>query len=175
MKKLTSKEKAIVKNLNSALYTVQYLEEWINNNDDIFSNAIGALTAMGAKGFYDAIQLQVKIQKKIRDEYMVSGICLALAEIASGAEIVEVLENAGITTNKNTVPGETRSPFVTSGIRVGSPALTARGMKGKEFEFIGNKIADVLSDISNSKLQAQVKEEVRDLAHRFIIYDRAMY
>ena len=97
MKKLTSKEKAIVKNLNSALYTVEYLEEWINNNDDVFSNAVGALTAMGAKGFYDAVQLQVKIQKKIRDEYMVSGICLALAEIASGAEIVEVLENAGIT------------------------------------------------------------------------------
>ena len=97
MKKLTSKEKAIVKNLNSALYTVQYLEEWINNNDDVFSNAVGALTAMGAKGFYDGVQLQVKIQKKIRDEYMVSGICLALAEIASGAEIVEVLENAGIT------------------------------------------------------------------------------
>ena len=93
----------------------------------------------------------------------------------SGKDASAALENAGITTNKNTVPGETRSPFVTSGIRVGSPALTARGMKDKEFEFIGNKIADVLSDISNSKLQAQVKEEVRDLAHRFIIYDRAMY
>jgi len=93
----------------------------------------------------------------------------------SGKDASTALENAGITTNKNTVPGETRSPFVTSGIRVGSPALTARGMKEKEFEFIGNKIADVLSDISNSKLQARVKEEVRDLAHRFIIYDRAMY
>ena len=93
----------------------------------------------------------------------------------SGKDASAALENAGITTNKNTVPGETRSPFVTSGIRVGSPALTARGMKEKEFEFIGNKIADVLSDISNSKLQAQVKEEVRDLAHRFIIYDLAMY
>ena len=93
----------------------------------------------------------------------------------SGKDASAALENAGITTNKNTVPGETRSPFVTSGIRVGSPALTARGMKEKEFEFIGNKSADVLSDISNSKLQAQVKEEVRDLAHRFIIYDRAMY
>ena len=93
----------------------------------------------------------------------------------SGKDASAALENAGITTNKNTVPGETRSPFVTSGIRVGSPALTARGMKEKEFEFIGNKIADVLSDISNSKLQVQVKEEVRDLAHRFIIYDRAMY
>ena len=97
MKKLTSKEKAIVKNLNSALYTVEYLEEWINNNDDVFSNAVGALTAMGAKGFYDAVQLQVKSQKRIRDEYTVCGICFALAEIASGAEIVEVLENAGIT------------------------------------------------------------------------------
>ncbi len=93
----------------------------------------------------------------------------------SGKDASAALENAGITTNKNTVPGETRSPFITSGIRVGSPALTARGMKEKEFEFIGNKIADVLSDISNSKLQVQVKEEVRDLAHRFIIYDRAMY
>lgn len=93
----------------------------------------------------------------------------------SGKDASAALENAGITTNKNTVPGETRSPFITSGIRVGSPALTARGMKEKEFEFIGNKIADVLSDISNSKLQTQVKEEVRDLAHRFIIYDRAMY
>ena len=93
----------------------------------------------------------------------------------SGKDASAALENAGITTNKNTVPGETRSPFITSGIRVGSPALTARGMKDKEFEFIGNKIADVLSDVSNSKLQAQVKEEVRDLAHRFIIYDRAMY
>nr|WP_314381466.1 serine hydroxymethyltransferase [uncultured Campylobacter sp.] len=93
----------------------------------------------------------------------------------SGKDASAALENAGITTNKNTVPGETRSPFITSGIRVGSPALTARGMKEKEFEFIGNKIADVLSDISNSKLQAQVKEEVRDLAHRFIIYDRAIY
>ena len=93
----------------------------------------------------------------------------------SGKDASAALENAGITTNKNTVPGETRSPFVTSGIRVGSPALTARGMKEKEFEFIGNKIADVLSDIANSKLQTQVKEEVRDLAHRFIIYDRAMY
>ena len=93
----------------------------------------------------------------------------------SGKDASAALENAGITTNKNTVPGETRSPFVTSGLRVGRPALTARGMKEKEYEFIGNKIADVLSDISNSKLQAQVKEEVRDLAHRFIIYDRAMY
>ncbi|MDN5099176.1 serine hydroxymethyltransferase, partial [Aliarcobacter butzleri] len=56
----------------------------------------------------------------------------------SGKDADAALGNAGITVNKNTVPGETRSPFVTSGIRIGSPALTARGMKEKEFELIAN-------------------------------------
>ena len=93
----------------------------------------------------------------------------------SGKDADLALGNAGITVNKNTVPGEIRSPFVTSGIRVGSPALTARGMKEAEFEFIANKIADVLDDINNTELQAKVKKEVTDLAHKFIIYDRAMY
>ena len=93
----------------------------------------------------------------------------------SGKDADIALGNAGITVNKNTVPGEIRSPFITSGIRVGSPALTARGMKEAEFEFIANKIADVLNDITNTELQAKVKKEVTDLAHKFIIYDRAMY
>ena len=48
-------------------------------------------------------------------------------------------------------------------------------MKEAEFEFIANKIADVLNDITNTELQAKVKKEVTDLAHKFIIYDRAMY
>ncbi len=60
----------------------------------------------------------------------------------SGKEADLALGRAGITVNKNTVPGETRSPFVTSGVRIGSPALTARGMGTKEFEIIANKIAD---------------------------------
>ncbi|MCT7629102.1 serine hydroxymethyltransferase, partial [Aliarcobacter butzleri] len=72
----------------------------------------------------------------------------------SGKDADAALGNAGITVNKNTVPGETRSPFVTSGIRIGSPALTARGMKEKEFELIANKICDVLDDINNTSLQA---------------------
>ena len=93
----------------------------------------------------------------------------------SGKDADIALGNAGITVNKNTVPGETRSPFITSGIRVGSPALTARGMKEAEFEFIANKIADVLDDINNTELQAKVKKEVVELAHKFIIYDRAMF
>lgn len=93
----------------------------------------------------------------------------------SGKDADIALGNAGITVNKNTVPGEIRSPFVTSGIRVGSPALTARGMKEAEFELIANKIADVLDDINNTTLQAKIKDELKELAGKFIIYDRAMY
>ncbi|NPA74352.1 MAG: serine hydroxymethyltransferase, partial [Epsilonproteobacteria bacterium] len=93
----------------------------------------------------------------------------------SGKDADIALGNAGITVNKNTVPGETRSPFVTSGIRIGSPALTSRGMKEKEFELIANKIADVLDDINNTELQASIKEELKNMAKNFIIYDRPTY
>lgn len=93
----------------------------------------------------------------------------------SGKDADIALGNAGITVNKNTVPGETRSPFITSGIRIGSPALTARGMKEGEFELIANRIADVLDDINNQSIQQKVKAELKELAHKFIIYDKAMF
>ena len=93
----------------------------------------------------------------------------------SGKDADAALGNAGITVNKNTVPGETRSPFITSGIRIGSPALTARGMKEKEFEFIANKIADVLDDIENVQLQQTVKHELEKLAKDFVVYTQSTY
>ena len=93
----------------------------------------------------------------------------------SGKDADSALGNAGITVNKNTVPGETRSPFVTSGIRIGSPALTRRGMKEAEFELIATRIVDVLDDISNTALQAKIKEELKELASKFVIYDRPIY
>jgi len=93
----------------------------------------------------------------------------------SGKDADAALGRAGITVNKNTVPGETRSPFVTSGIRIGSPALTRRGMKEKEFELIANRICDVLDQIDNHDLHAKIKEEMRELALNFVIYDRPIY
>jgi len=93
----------------------------------------------------------------------------------SGKDADAALGAAGITVNKNTVPGETRSPFVTSGIRIGSPALTARGMKEAEFELIANKIADVLDDIENTELQATVNKELEELAKNFVIYTQSTY
>lgn len=93
----------------------------------------------------------------------------------SGKDADEALNRAGITVNKNTVPGEIRSPFVTSGIRIGSPALTSRGFKEKEFELVANRIADVLDDIHNIKKQEEIKEELKALAKLFPIYDRATF
>jgi len=93
----------------------------------------------------------------------------------SGKDADAALGNAGITVNKNTVPGETRSPFVTSGIRIGSAALTSRGMKEAEFEIIANKIADVLENIEDSELHAKIKDEMKKLASNFVIYEKAIY
>ena len=93
----------------------------------------------------------------------------------SGKDADIALNNSGITVNKNTVPGEIRSPFVTSGIRIGTPALSARGFKEKELILIANKIADVLDDINNTKLQSQIKEELKNLSQNFIIYNKAFY
>jgi len=93
----------------------------------------------------------------------------------SGKDADEALGLAGITINKNTVPGERRSPFVTSGIRIGSPALTARGMKVKEFKLIANKIADILDNVKNKELCDKIKSEIKELASGFKIYDRAIY
>ncbi len=93
----------------------------------------------------------------------------------SGKDADAALTRSGITVNKNTVPGETRSPFVTSGIRVGSPALTSRGMKEKEFEIIAGKIADTLDDINNEANQAKIKAELKILAQDFVIYEQSTY
>lgn len=93
----------------------------------------------------------------------------------SGKDADLALGNAGITANKNTVPAETRSPFITSGLRLGTPALTARGFKEKEVEIVSNYIADILDDINNKKLQESIKQELKKLASNFIIYERAMF
>ncbi|GAA8472145.1 serine hydroxymethyltransferase [Helicobacter pylori] len=93
----------------------------------------------------------------------------------SGKDADIALGNAGITVNKNTIPGETRSPFVTSGIRIGSAALSARGMGTKEFEIIGNKISDILNDINNVSLQLHVKEELKDMASQFPVYHQPIF
>ena len=82
-----------------------------------------------------------------------------------------VLDKAGITVNKNTVPNEKRSPFVTSGLRLGTPALTTRGMKEEEMHLIGQWIADILDKPQDESLIKNVNEQVRELCKNFPIYN----
>jgi glycine hydroxymethyltransferase len=88
----------------------------------------------------------------------------------TGLEAEKALGLAGITVNKNTIPRETRSPFVTSGLRIGTPAVTSRGMKEPEMRFIGAKILQVLKGIKDEREIARVKGEVMAMASRFPIY-----
>ncbi len=81
-----------------------------------------------------------------------------------------VLDQVGITCNKNTIPFETLSPFVTSGIRLGSPALTTRGLKEKDFEEIGDIISAVLKDPDSEAVRAQAAERVAVLCRSYPLY-----
>ena len=88
----------------------------------------------------------------------------------TGKVAEKVLDQAGITVNKNTVPNETQSPFVTSGIRIGTPAVTTRGMDADAMQQIAALIDRVLSDHENADTIAAVKADVKALADRFPLY-----
>ena len=88
----------------------------------------------------------------------------------TGKDAEKLLDAAGITVNKNTIPFETTSPFITSGIRMGTPALTTRGMKEGEMKEIGEIIAAVLSQPEDAAVQAQAKAQVAALCQRFPLY-----
>ncbi len=92
------------------------------------------------------------------------------AKNISGKKAERVLGEAGITVNKNTIPNEKRSPFVASGIRIGTPALTTRGMREKEMEHIAELIARVINAPDNDKVKMGVREEVKRLCREFPLY-----
>ncbi len=89
------------------------------------------------------------------------------ARSLTGKDCQIALDEAGITVNKNTIPFETRSPFQASGVRLGTPAVTTRGMKEAEMAAIGDMISEVLLDLSNAEGIAKVRRRVRELTAQF--------
>lgn len=85
----------------------------------------------------------------------------------TGKEAEQTLDKINITCNKNTIPNDKESPFKTSGIRLGSPAMTTRGFKEKEFEEVGHIIAKALKNKDNKEILKELKKEVLDLTNRF--------
>jgi len=88
----------------------------------------------------------------------------------NGKQAQHALENAGITVNKNTIPFDQNPPLTPSGIRVGTPALTTRGMREAEMEVVGNWIADVLERVGDESVQKRVKKDVERLCEKFPLY-----
>ena len=88
----------------------------------------------------------------------------------SGKKAELVLEQSGITTNKNMVPFDKRSPLITSGIRIGTPALTTRGMGNDEMIFIAKLIDKVISNVDDEFILNNVKEQVVDMCKQYPIY-----
>jgi glycine hydroxymethyltransferase len=89
----------------------------------------------------------------------------------SGKQAEEALDAVGITCNKNSVPFDDKSPLVTSGIRLGTPALTTRGMKEAEMDQIAGMINRVILDHENDKVKDDVSNEVKELTSKFELFD----
>jgi len=88
----------------------------------------------------------------------------------TGKQAQEILDSAGITANKNTIPFETRSPYIASGLRLGTPALTTRGMREPEMRLIGGLIDDVLRNPDDAVIRERVRGTVDELCQQFPLY-----
>lgn len=89
----------------------------------------------------------------------------------TGAQVEKALGKAGITVNKNGIPYDTEKPMVTSGIRIGSPAMTTRGMKEEEMKQIANFILRVVDNIDDDKKLTEIREQVKELCLKFPLYN----
>jgi glycine hydroxymethyltransferase len=88
----------------------------------------------------------------------------------TGKVVEEALDKAGITVNKNTVPFDPQKPFITSGIRIGTPAVTTRGMKEPEMKKIGKFIHETISNLGSEEVYKRVRKEVEELCREFPLY-----
>lgn len=136
--------------------------EYTTYTKQVIANAQALANSMVNRGY--------KIISGGTDNHLMLIDLRAKDEKLTGKLAENTLVRADITINKNTVPFETRSPFVTSGIRIGTPALTSRGMKESEMEQIAGFIDEVLSDVENEQTVQAVKSKVHGLTANFPLY-----
>jgi len=146
-----------------------------------------ALKEALSEGFRDYQRQIVANAKTLAQRLMANGLRIVtggtdnhmfLLDVANAGLTGKVAEKAldasGITVNKNTIPYDPNPPLVASGIRIGTPALTTRGMKEPEMDIVGDLIAEVLRASDDSQVQEGVRRKVRDLCERFPLYDALM-
>jgi len=157
------------------------------HENTIAAKAIAFKEAM-QPGFKEYTQQIINNSKALANTLMKNGVSLVsngtdnhlmiidliktnpINEIGKGKEIAVSLEKSGIITNANTIPFDPSTPFKPSGIRLGTPALTTRGMKEKEMKIIGNYIAKVINNHKNEQLLEKIKIEIKELCKNFPIY-----
>ena len=180
---LARKNDAIEKKLNSAVFPGSQGGPLMHV---IAAKAVAFAEAMQPE--FKRYQQQVLINAKTMASVLKSrGYCivsggtenhLLLVDLTdkniTGKEADAALSSANITVNKNAVPNDTRSPFVTSGLRLGTPAVTTRGFKEGEITTISGWIADVLDAINDTATIARVKTQVLQLCNKFPVYDHAL-
>ncbi len=138
--------------------------EFKTYQQQVIKNAKSLSLALMAKGF--------KLTSGGTDNHLML-INFSGTEI-TGKAAEEALDKAGITVNKNTVPFETRSPFVTSGIRIGTPACTSHGMKDTDMEQVAGFISDAIVGIGNEQVLADIKKQVNQMMKRFPLYSNRL-
>ena len=133
---------------------------------------------------FQEYQLQVlKNAKKMCEVFLLKGIDIVsggtknhmflvdlINKKLTGKEADSALAEANITVNKNAVPNDPQSPFITSGLRIGTPASTTRGFKEPEAELVATWICDILEDIDNKDIINNIKDQVKDLCSKFPVY-----
>ena len=134
--------------------------EFKTYQEQIVRNAKALATALAGRGF--------RLVSGGTDNHLM--LVDLRATSLTGKVAQETLDHARITVNKNTVPFETRSPFVTSGIRIGTPAVTSRGMKEPEMAVIADLIARALNHVGEESVLRSIAEDVRELCKKFPVY-----
>lgn len=145
----------------AAAFKEAMTEKFVEYQHQVVKNARAMITVFKARGY------QIVLGHTDNHMFLVN----LLDKCITGKEADRVLGRANITVNKNSIPKDPQSPQVTSGIRIGSPAITRRGFKEKQAKMVADWICDILDNVQDEQKINQIKEKVLQLCHEFPVYE----